>query len=436
MASHYHHGSGRARAWLVVTAVLLAGLAQAEIDPQRLHGLTARSIGPAGMSGRITSLEAVESQPDTVFAGAATGGLWKSTNAGLTWQPLFDEQPVHAVGSIGVFQPNPQVVWVGTGEGNVRNSASVGNGVYRSLDGGRTWTHAGLEKSERVYRLLAHPSNPDVAWACAMGQEWGENPERGVFRTDDGGRSWKKVLYVDEKTGCGELALDPSNPNKLIAGMWQYRRWPYSFKSGGPGSALYVTHDGGASWRKLQEEDGLPKGDLGRMGIAFSRSNPEIVYALVEAEASALLRSEDGGRTWRKVNEQVNVAPRPFYFGDIRVDPAWPNRVYSVDYVTRAGCTRATTAGSPSATTAARPSASWATCRWPSSTTWRWTASGPTTSTGACRTTAPGAGPPRSGSGAASATTTGSRSAPATASRCCRTRRTPSRAPRSGRAAT
>ncbi len=335
MRSSTPHGSRRGRAWFTLAVVLLAGLAQAEIDPQRLQGLTARSIGPAGMSGRITSLEAVESQPETVYAGAATGGLWKSTNAGLTWQPLFDEQPVHAVGSIAVFQPNPEIVWVGTGEGNVRNSASVGNGVYRSLDGGRTWTHAGLEKSERVYRLLAHPSNPDVAWACAMGQEWGENPERGVFRTDDGGQSWKKLLYVDEKTGCGELALDPANPNKLIAGMWQYRRWPYFFKSGGPGSALYMTHDGGGSWRKLQQEDGLPKGELGRVGLAFSRSNPEIVYALVEAEASALLRSEDGGRTWRKVNEQVNVAPRPFYFGDIRVDPAWPNRVYSVDYVIR-----------------------------------------------------------------------------------------------------
>ncbi len=325
----------RALALSCLAAALGASLALADVDPQRLHGLRARSIGPAGMSGRIAALEAVESQPEVVYAGAATGGVWKSTNAGLTWQPLFDDQPVHAVGSIAIFQPNPQVVWVGTGEGNVRNSASVGNGVYRSLDGGRTWSHAGLEKTERVHRLLAHPSNPEVAWACAMGQAWGENPERGVFRTDDGGRSWRKVLYVDEKTGCGELALDPGNPNKLIAGLWQYRRWPWFFKSGGPGSGMYVTHDGGATWRKAQEEDGLPKGELGRMGIAFSRSQPEIVYALVEAEASALLRSEDGGRTWRKVNEQVNVAPRPFYFGDIRVDPAWPNRVYSVDYVIR-----------------------------------------------------------------------------------------------------
>lgn len=287
------------------------------------------------MSGRIAALDALESNPQVVYAGAATGGVWKSTNGGLTWKALFDDQPVHAIGAIAVFQANPQVIWVGTGEGNMRNSTSVGNGVYRSLDGGTTWTHVGLDKTERIYRLVLHPTNPDVAFACAPGQEWGENAERGVFKTEDGGKSWRKVLYVNPQTGCGELVVNPRNPDALLAGMWQFRRWPYFFTSGGPGSGLYSTQDGGSSWKRLQEEDGLPKGDLGRVGIAFSRSNPEIVYALVEAEASALLRSENGGRTWKKVNERVNVAPRPFYFGDIRVDPAWPNRVYSLDYEVR-----------------------------------------------------------------------------------------------------
>jgi photosystem II stability/assembly factor-like uncharacterized protein len=318
-------------ALLAVVRVHGAGV----MEPDRLAGLKARSIGPAGMSGRIAAVEGVASEPRTVYVGAATGGLWRSRNGGVTWEPLFDDQPVHAVGAIAVFQANPQVLWVGTGEGNPRNSASIGGGVYRSLDAGKTWQHLGLEKTERIHRIALHPGDPQVAYVCALGQEWGENPDRGVFKTEDGGRSWKKVLYVDERTGCGDMAMDPGNPQKLFAGMWQFRRWPWHFKSGGPGSGLHVTHDGGATWKKLQEEDGLPKGELGRTGLAISRSNPEVVYALTEAEKSVLLRSDDGGRTFKKVNEKVSVAPRPFYFCDLRVDPAWPLRVYSLDYEVR-----------------------------------------------------------------------------------------------------
>ncbi|HEY3280044.1 MAG TPA: hypothetical protein VGJ83_05990 [Gemmatimonadales bacterium] len=309
-----------------------AAAAPASDLANRLMGLRARSIGPAGMSGRITAIEAVASNPAVIFVAAATGGVWRSNNGGLGWMPLFDDQPVHAVGAIAVNQSNPDIVWVGTGEGNTRNSASVGDGVYRSLDGGKTWQHAGLEKSERIYRIILHPANPDAAWACAVGPEWGEGPERGVFRTTDGGKTWTRVLFVNEQTGCGDLAVDPGNPRKLLASMWQFRRWPWFFKSGGPGSGVYATYDGGDTWRKLQPEDGLPKGELGRVGIAFSRSSPNVVYALAEAGQSALLRSDDGGRTWKNVNERPNVAPRPFYFADIRVDPVWPNRVYSLDY--------------------------------------------------------------------------------------------------------
>jgi photosystem II stability/assembly factor-like uncharacterized protein len=319
------------RAVAVVSGVVLASAAAGEIDPDRLAGLKARNIGPAGMSGRITVLEAAVSDPSLVYAGAATGGVWKSTNGGLTWTPTFDDQPVHSIGTVSLFQPNPDVVWVGTGEGNVRNSASVGNGVYKSVDGAKTWQHLGLEKTERIHRVVLHPSNPDVAWVCALGQEWGENPERGVFRTEDGGKSWKKVLYVNEKTGCAELVMDPRNPGKLFAAMWEYRRWPYFFKSGGPGSGLHVSYDGGTTWKRLQEEDGLPKGELGRMGIAISAANPAIVYALVEAKKSALLRSEDGGRSFKTVSDSPRVAGRPFYYADIRVDPAWPQRVYSLE---------------------------------------------------------------------------------------------------------
>jgi len=325
----------RMRRRLVAWAVgsLLAGVVgAAEIDPDLLAGLKARSIGPAGMSGRVPAIDAVERDPDTVFVGAASGGVWKSTDGGLAWKPVFDDQPVTAIGAIAINQANPSIVWVGTGEGNVRNSASVGNGIYKSVDGGETWTRMGLEATERIHRIVLHPTDPNVAWVAALGREWGENPERGVFKTTDGGKSWQKVLYVDEKTGAADVAIDPRNPNKLFASLWQYRRWPYFFKSGGPGSGLYVSHDGGASWKKLQPEDGLPAGELGRIGLGVSRSNPDVVYALVEAAKSALLRSDDGGKSWKTVNQQPRVNPRPFYFGEIRVDPQDPNRLYSLDF--------------------------------------------------------------------------------------------------------
>ncbi len=307
----------------------------AAVDPDLLAGMRARSIGPAGMSGRVAAIAGVESNPEVVYVGAAAGGVWKSTNGGVTFTPIFDDQPVASIGAIAVFQANPDVVWVGTGEGNPRNSATIGNGVYRSLDGGRTWAHLGLEKTERIDTIVLHPTNPDVAWIAALGQEWGENPERGVFKTEDGGRTWSKVLYVDPRTGASDLVIDPSNPNKLFAGMWQFRRWPWFFKSGGPGSGLYVTWDGGRSWRPVTPEDGLPKGDLGRIGIAISRSHPEVVYATVEAGKSAVVRSDDGGRTWKKVNERYDADPRPFYFSHLRVDPELPDRIYSLDFNVR-----------------------------------------------------------------------------------------------------
>lgn len=316
-------------------SLLICIPAIADIDPDLLAGMKARSIGPAGMSGRVAAVESVVSNPDIIYVGAATGGVWKSINGGITWTPLFDKQPVAAIGAISVFQQDPDIVWVGTGEGNVRNSASVGDGVYKSLDGGTTWTHVGLDKSERISRIILHPTNPNIAYVAAMGQEWGENADRGVFKTEDGGKSWKKVLYVNEKVGAADLTIDPSNPEKLIAAMWEYRRWPWFFKSGGPYSGLYITNNGGDSWKKLTEEDGLPKGDLGRIGVAFSKSNPLIVYAIVEAEKSAIIRSEDGGKKWKKMNEETDIANRPFYYADIRVDPEYPSRIYSLASVIR-----------------------------------------------------------------------------------------------------
>ena len=314
----------------LVLSLLITVTLYAQIDPDLLAGMKARSIGPAAMSGRVAAIDAVESNPDIVYVGAATGGLWKSTNGGLSFTPIFDDQPVAAIGAVAIYQASPEIVWVGTGEGNVRNSMSVGNGVYKSMDGGKTWQHLGLEKTERIYRIVLHPRDPNVAWVAAMGQAWGQNPERGVFKTADGGKTWAKVLYSNERSGAADLVIDPNNPNKLFASLWEYRRWPWFFNSGGPGSGLYVTYDGGANWKRYAEEDGLPKGRLGRIGIAIARSNPSIVYALVEAEKSALLRSDDGGQKWTAVNSETNIASRPFYYADLRVDPADPNRVYNI----------------------------------------------------------------------------------------------------------
>ncbi len=303
-------------------------LSFAKIDPQLLAGLKARSIGPANMSGRIGAIDVAVSNPNIIFVGAATGGLWKSINGGITWIPVFDAQPVSSIGAIAINQSNPNIVWVGTGEAAPRNSVGVGRGVYLTVDGGKTWKFLGLEKTEKISKILLHPDDPDIAYVGALGTTWGENPERGVFKTVDGGKTWRKVLYVDEKTGVADMAMQPGNPNKIIACMWEHRRWPWFFRSGGPGSGLYITVNSGKEWKKLAPENGLPKGDLGRMGVAFSTNKPEIVYALVEAKKGVLLRSDDGGFKWQVVNNQPSVNNRPFYYCRIWVNPVNENIVY------------------------------------------------------------------------------------------------------------
>ncbi len=310
-----------------------SGPPKTAIDVALLADLEARAIGPAVCGGRIGAVAGVPGDPTVVWAGAASGGVWRSTDGGVRFEPVFDDQDVASIGAIAIDPRTPEVVWIGSGEGNPRNSASVGRGVYKTLDGGRTWRKLGLENTERIHRILLHPDDPHTAWVAAFGTSWGENEERGVFKTTDGGATWSKVLYVDERTGCGDLVLDPRNPDKLFAGMWQHRRTPYSFTSGGPGSGLYRTLDGGASWQRLDADDGLPKGELGRIGLAIAASDPRVVYALVEAKKSVLLKSEDGGFRFRTVNSSDGIAPRPFYFGDIRVDPHDANRVYNMHTV-------------------------------------------------------------------------------------------------------
>jgi photosystem II stability/assembly factor-like uncharacterized protein len=314
--------------WFLLAALVTPPLAAQDTDPYA--ALRARAIGPAGMSGRVADVEVVLSDRNVIYVGGATGGLFRSTDAGLTWKPIFDEQDVLGIGAIEVFQANPDIVWVGTGEGNPRNSAGVGRGVFKSVDGGHSWESMGLRRSERIHRIVTHPTDADVVYVGAMGPAWSDGQERGLFRTRDGGRSWDRVLWQNQSTGIADLVMDPSNPNKLFAAMWDFRRSPGFFTSGGPGSGLFVTYDGGDSWTQLTEEDGLPAGELGRIGLAISPSSPNVVYALVEAAKSALLRSDDGGRSWKTISDAPGIAPRPFYYADLRIDPKNENRLYSL----------------------------------------------------------------------------------------------------------
>lgn len=307
-----------------------ANVGAADFDSDLMAGMKARVIGPAAMSGRVAAIDALVSDPNFIVVGAATGGVWISKNGGLNWTPTFDKEECASVGAVAINQSNPDIIWVGTGEGNTRNSTSIGCGMFKSLDGGETWTKVGLPNSERINRIALDPTNPNVAYAAVLGKLWGASEDRGLYKTTDGGSSWQKILYANDSTGATDVQMDPSNPNKLLASMWQFRRWPYFFKSGGEGSGLYVSHDGGENWKQLTEDDGLPKGELGRSAFAISRSNPNRVYALIEAEKSALSRSDDGGRTWTSVNTDFDINDRPFYYNDLSVDPQNPDRLYRV----------------------------------------------------------------------------------------------------------
>jgi photosystem II stability/assembly factor-like uncharacterized protein len=302
----------------------------AQINPDHLRGMSARSIGPAGMSGRIASIDVFQGDPNIIWVGAATGGVWKSENQGTSWTPVFDDQRVSGVGAVAIDPNDSDVVWVGTGEGNPRNSAGVGAGIYRTTDGGETWRLLGLESTERIHRIILHPTDPKIAYVGALGPAWSDGLERGVFMTTDGGETWQLMLFVNERTGVSDLVMDPKNPDRLLAGMWEFRRTPSFFESGGPGSGLYISEDAGLTWNRLSAEEGLPSGDLGRIGLSIHAAAPDIVYALVEAQRSALLRSEDGGLTWSTVNEERGVAPRPFYYTDIFVDPEDDQILYNL----------------------------------------------------------------------------------------------------------
>jgi photosystem II stability/assembly factor-like uncharacterized protein len=320
------------RCALIVAAAMAwvpspAGAQGVKIDSDTFGGMEARAIGPATMSGRVTAVYAVPGDRLTIYAGTAGGGLWKSVDGGMQFKPIFDKYN-QSIGAVAVDPSNPRTIWVGTGETWVRNSVSVGDGIYRSTDAGETWTKLGLADTERIARIVVDPKNANTVFACATGHLFDDHPDRGVYRTRDGGRTWDKVLYVAPDVGCADLAMDPQSPDVLYAAMWQFRRNPYFFTSGGPRSGFFRSTDGGATWQPVKK--GLPDGDLGRIAIAIAPSKPSVVYATVEAKKTALYRSEDHGESWSAVNDSSLVNNRPFYFSRMVVDPGNADRVYKM----------------------------------------------------------------------------------------------------------
>ena len=303
----------------------LGANAQSKLTSSTFGAVEARSIGPAVMGGRITSIDGVNNSPKTIYVGTAGGGVWKSTTAGFTFEPVFEKYP-QSIGCVAIDQNNPETVWVGTGESNMRNSVAVGLGLYKTTDAGRNWTRVGLENSEHISKIILHPTDANTLYVAVPGKLWSDSPDRGLYKTSDGGKTWAKILYTDEKTGCADIIMDPRNPDVLLASMWQFRRSPYSFVSGGPGSALYKSTDGGKNWHKIT--NGLPTGEFGRIAIALAPSAPDNMLAIVESEKTSLLISDDGGESWKYQGANTNVTARPFYFSTLVVDPKDPKRVY------------------------------------------------------------------------------------------------------------
>ena len=312
----------------IATAVILEPLVAQQQRPGLAGALRWRSIGPY-RGGRVTAVAGVATQPFVYYMGATGGGVWKTEDAGVTWTNISDGFfRTGSVGAVSVAESNPNIVYVGMGEGCLRGNISSGDGVYKSTDAGKTWTHVGLSDSSQIARMRIHPANPDIVYVAAIGHPYGPNAERGVFRTKDGGKSWQNVLFVDDKTGAADIAMDPSNPQVLYATTWQVLRTPWNITSIGPGSALYKSTDGGDTWSKLTA--GLPASHLGKIGVDVSRVNPQRVWATVEAEdKGGVYRSDDGGRTWQLMNDGFNMTARQYYYGHIFADPIDADTVYT-----------------------------------------------------------------------------------------------------------
>ncbi|MBI3790294.1 MAG: glycosyl hydrolase, partial [Gemmatimonadetes bacterium] len=320
-----------------IAAVPLAAQ-QRSLDSATIAALRWRNIGPANMGGRIADIEGIPSPSKTFYVAAAAGGLWKTINGGTTFQPIFDNERVISMGDLAIAPSDTNVLYLGTGEQNSRNSISPGGGVYKSTDGGKSWKFVGLKETEHVGRIVVHPKDPNTAYVAALGAAWRPNKERGLYKTTDGGTTWQLVKFVSDKAGFIDVALDPRDPNVVWASSYERQRGPYFLQSGGPGSALWKSTDAGATWTKV-EGNGFPTQMKGRINFAISLSKPDVMYAMVEADTlpnatkaqkpqtrpSGLYRSQDGGKTWEKTNGENT---RPFYYNQVRIDPKNPDRVY------------------------------------------------------------------------------------------------------------
>src|SRR5258707_8720844 len=322
---------------VLLTAPRLLLASQPPISPDVYGQLKYRYIGPEG--NRATSVAGVPGRPNIWYVGAASGGIFKSTDGGIHWDPVFDSEPVASIGSLAVAASDPNIVWAGTGESFIRSHISVGQGIYKSADAGKTWSLMGLEKAGRIGRVEIDPRNSDVVLACALGHAYGPQPERGVFRTTDGGKTWDKVLFVDENTGCSDLGIDPNNPRILFAGMWQIEIHTWGRTSGGPGSGLFKSTDGGVTWNRLSEH-GLPKPPVGKVAVQIARSDPQRVYALIETgdglptnngqptQSGQLWRSDDGGENWELVSSDRKLRGRTHYYNRFTIEPDNENEAW------------------------------------------------------------------------------------------------------------
>ncbi|HET9741305.1 MAG TPA: glycosyl hydrolase [Terriglobales bacterium] len=328
----------------LIFAVSICAVAQqpstrpVKFDAGTISGLPARNIGSATMSGRVAAVTAFDDHGRlTVFTGAAGGGVWKSVNGGSSFRPVFDQSPdVQSIGALAVDPNNTKIVWAGTGESWMRNSVSIGDGVYKSTDGGENWTNVGLKDSEHIVKILVNPRNGNDVLVCATGSAFADNEAGGVYKTTDGGQNWRKVLAgANRSTGCGQMSMSPQEPNTIFATTWDFRRQAWTFRSGGPGGGIFKSTDGGDTWNEISPTSakGLPEKPYGRIAIAVAPSQPQTVYAMVESKASALYRTDDGGQSWKKLDASQYMVWRPFYFSNLIVDPKNPNKIFKVDLV-------------------------------------------------------------------------------------------------------
>ncbi len=314
-------------AGLFAIACTLSLATYAQINSASFGALEARWLGPGSMSGRITAIQGVNNEPKTIFVGTAGGGIWKTTNAGASFKPIFDKY-CQSIGDLAIDQNNPRTVYAGAGESNMRNSVSYGDGMYKTTDGGDNWTKIGLDSTEHIAKIAIHPKNGNVVFVAAPGPLFKDSPHRGLYRTNDGGKTWIKALFISDKAGASDVSIDPANPDIVYATTWEFRRLPYAFNSGGPGSGIWKSTDGGTTWKRIQ--NGLPAGMMGRVALTLAPSAPNNLVAIAELEnnKTGLYISDNGGETWKAQSASMNVISRPFYFSTIVIDPKDPKRVY------------------------------------------------------------------------------------------------------------